>query len=151
MSFELDRAKRLETLRARVNGSRAVTSELLIEIIAKACIRFPAHGDATKAAFDQLVACGAWTDAVLVLLRLELPQWRLRRILYEDGEWHCLLTKQPQLPLEFDDGAEAAHEVLPLAMLIAFIRARSAVASGATSVPRVSALPDCSACCDNFT
>jgi hypothetical protein len=63
MSFELDRGKRLEILHARLNSSRAVTSELLIDIIGQACRRFHAHGYATKVAFDQLVACGAWTDA----------------------------------------------------------------------------------------
>jgi hypothetical protein len=150
MSFEPDRAKRLDTLQARANCLRAVTPELLTDVIANACMRFPAHGHATKAAFNQLVACGAWTDAVLLLLHLELPQWKLRRIIYEDGEWHCFLSKQPQFPLEFDEGAEAAHEVLPLAILIGFIRARSAVASVATSVPRVTRPPSCSVCCDNF-
>jgi hypothetical protein len=123
---------------------------LLIEITAQACERFRAHGYSAKAAFNQLVACGAWTDAALLLLQLELPQWKLRRITYEDGEWHCFLSKQPQFPLGFDDGEEATHEVLPLAILIAFVKARSAVAGEATSVPRVSAAPGGTVCCDNF-
>lgn len=150
MSFEPDRGKGLERLLARVRRSGVVTSELLIDVIAEECIRLPALGPATKTALDQFIAHGAWTDAVLLLLGLELPQWKLRRIIYEDGEWHCLLSMQPQLPLELDDGAEAAHEVLPLAILIAFIKARSAVANRASSVPRVSAEPTCTACCDNF-
>ena len=150
MSFELDRGKRLEALQARLNRLRAVTSELLIETIAQACIRFPALGHATKATFNQLVACEAWTDAVLLLLKLELPQRKLRRLIYEDGEWHCFLSKHPEFPLEFDDGEEATHEVLPLAILIAFIKARTAVASAATSAPRVSVSPNCTVCCDNF-
>jgi hypothetical protein len=96
----------------------------------------------------------AWrlgTDAVLLLLQFELPQWKLKRILYDDGEWHCFLSKQPQFPLGFDEGAEARHEVLQLAMLIAFIKARSAVATAATSVPQVSVQPSCTVCCDNLT
>jgi len=151
MSFEPHRGKRLEALQARVHRSRAVTSALLTEIIAQACTRFPVHRRATKAAFDQLVACGAWTDAVLLLLQLELPHWKLRRIIYEDGEWHCFLSKQSQLPLGLDDGEEATHEVLPLAILIVFIKARSAVAGETTSVPRVSVPGNCAVCCDNFT
>jgi len=151
MSFELDRGKRLESLQARVSCSRAVTSDLLIEVIAMACVRFPGHGPAIRAAFDQLVGSGAWTDAVLRLLQLELPQWKLKRIVYEDGEWHCCLSKQPEVPLGFDDGAEATHEVLPLAILIAFMKVRSMVANAATSVPRVSTSPNCTVCCDNFT
>jgi len=151
MSFEPDRGKRLEALRTRVDCSRAVTSELLIEIIAQACIRFPGHGHATKAAFNLLVASGAWIDAALLLLQLELPQWKLRRVTFEDGVWHCFLSKQPKLPLGFDDGAEAAHEVLPLAILIAFIKARTSVASATPLVPRVGAPPSCTMCCDKFT
>src|SRR5262249_29565294 len=118
-----DWGQRLETLHARVRRSGVVTSALLIDVIAEVCARFAAHGYATKAAFTQLIADGAWTDAVLLLLRLELPQWKLRRIIYEDGEWHCFLSMQPQLPLELDEGVEAVHEALPLA---------------------------CTACCDNF-
>ena len=72
--------------------------------------RFAAYGNATKALFNQLVAHGAWADAVLLLLQFELPQWKVKRILYDDGEWHCLLSKQPQFPLGFDEGAEARHE-----------------------------------------
>jgi hypothetical protein len=150
MSFEADRGKRLEALQARVSRCRAVTSELLTEIIAHACIRFPAHKHATKAVFNQLVACEAWTDAVLLLLDLELPQWKLRRLIYEDGEWHCFLSKLPKFPLEFDDGEEATHEILPLAILVAFIKARSAAARPAPSVPRVSVHPTGTLCCDNF-
>jgi hypothetical protein len=150
MSFEPDRGRLLKTLLAHANRSRAVTPELLTDIIANACIRFPTHGQATKAAFNQLVACGAWTDAVLQLLQLELPQWKLKRIVYEDGEWHCSLSKYAQVPLGFDEGAEAAHEVLPLAILLAFISARSVVARAATSVPRVSTPPGRSVCCDDF-
>jgi hypothetical protein len=85
MSFESDRGRRLETLLARANRSRAVTLELLTEAIANACMRFHAHGHATKTAFNQLL----------------------------DGEWHCFLSKQPQFPLEFDESAEGAHEVQP--------------------------------------
>jgi len=135
---------------ARAKRLRTVTPELLNEVIASACDRFRTHGHTTKAAFNQLVACGAWTDAVLQLLHLELPQWKLRRIIYEDEEWHCFLSKQRQVPLGFDEDAEAAHEVLPLAILLAFIRARSAAATAATSVPRVTPTPGCSVCCDNF-
>jgi hypothetical protein len=150
-SFELVREQRLEKLQAHVHRARAMTPELLTEVMAEACIRFAAYGNATKALFNQLVAHGAWTDAVLLLLEYELPQWKLKRILYDDGEWHCFLSKQPQFPLGFDEGAEATHELLPLAILIAFIKARSAVAMAATSVPQVSVPPSCAVCCDNFT
>ncbi|SRR5258707_2927020 len=151
MSLELGREERLEKLQMHVRRSRAITPELFTEVMAEACIRFAAHGNATKALFNQLVAHGAWTDAVLLLLQFELPQWKLKRILYDDGEWHCFLSKQPQFPFGYGEGAEARHEVLQLAMLIAFIKARSAVTTAATSVPQVSVQPSCRVCCDNFT
>ncbi|HMA74484.1 MAG TPA: hypothetical protein VKP67_23785 [Xanthobacteraceae bacterium] len=148
--FRVGCEKRFDNLQAHVRRSRAMTSELLIDAITQACTRFAARGNAAKAMFNQLVACGAWTDAVLLLLQLELPHWKLRQILYEDGEWHCFLSKQPELPLGFDEGVEAAHEVLPLAILLAFIEARSAVTSVTTSVPRISARPNGTVCCENF-
>jgi hypothetical protein len=150
-SFELDRKQRLEKLQAQVRRSRAITPELLTEVVAEACMRFAAYGNATEALFDQVVAHGAWTDAVLLLLQFELPRWKLKRILYDGGEWHCFLSKQPEFPLGFDEGVEARHDVLPLAMLLAFITARGAVATLATSVPQVSVPPSFTVCCDNFT
>ena len=30
----------------------------------------------------------------LRLLAFELPQWKLRRLMYEDGEWTCSLSKE---------------------------------------------------------
>ena len=138
----------LDKLQEHVRRSRAVTSELLTEVIAKACIRFAAHGNAVKAKVHQMAEHGAWADAVLALLELELPHWKLRRLLYDDGEWHCFLSKGLELPLDLDDGTEATHEVLALAILIAFIKARSAVASAA--VPQVRAASRDTVCCDNF-
>src|SRR5215831_788509 len=148
MFLEHAREQSLEKLRAHLRRSQVITPELMREVIAETCIRFAALGNAAKAGFNQLVAYGAWTEAVLLLLQLELPQRKLRRILYEDGEWHCFLSKQPQLPLGFDEGAEATHELLPLAILIAFVEARSVVASAATLAPPPT---HDTVCCDNFT
>jgi hypothetical protein len=87
------------------------------------------------------------------LLELDLPQWKLRRIVYEDGEWHCSLSRQPQLPLGLDDVAEASHEILPLALLISLLHARRAVAerpTGVTAVPQVGPVSGYPVYCDNF-
>jgi len=48
-----------------------------------------------------------------------LPQWRIRRIAYDDGEWHCALSRQRELPEWLDRSIEARHADLPLAMLTA--------------------------------
>ena len=60
----------------------------------------------------------AWNDAALALVELELPAWKLRRLVHENGKWHCSLSRHPNLPVALDDTATASHEVLPLAILI---------------------------------
>jgi hypothetical protein len=90
----------------------------------------------------------------LALLELELPGWKLRRLVSESGEWFCSLSRQPHLPLELDDTADASHEVLSLAIFRAFIEARRRIATGGPRVPAVPQLRSESAdaiCCDNFS
>ena len=87
------------------------------------------------------------------MIALELPQWKLRRVLYEDGEWHCSLSRQTQLPIELDEVAEGSHEALPLAVLIALLHARRDLTGredGATEVPPVNSGAGYTMCCDNF-
>jgi hypothetical protein len=154
--FEMCHVVQSETRRApRQAGSAAsaITPELMSEAIAEACVRFGALGSAAKARVDRLIETSAWTDATLALVELELPQWQLRRLVYEDGEWLCSLSKQPRLPLGLDEAAEATHEILPLAILIAFLQARRAAmasATVATTVPQVRSAPSDAVCCDNF-
>ena len=57
----------------------------------------------TAARIDQLIEARAWNDAALALVELELPAWKLRRLVYEDGEWHCSLSRQPNLPVALED------------------------------------------------
>ena len=73
MSLMPSRDECLDKLQEHVRRSRAVTPELFADVIAKACIRFAAHGNAVKAKVHQMAEYGAWTDAVLALLELELP------------------------------------------------------------------------------
>jgi hypothetical protein len=133
--------------------AQAITPGLMSEVIAEACLRFSAHGAAAKVGVNRLIEAGACTDATLALVELEVPQWKLRRLVYEDGEWLCSLSKQPQLPLGLDEVAEASHEILPLAILIAFLQARRAADASAASltvVRQVRRAADYAVCCDNF-
>jgi hypothetical protein len=110
---------------------------------------------ATAARIDQLIEARAWNDAALALVELELPAWKLRRLVYEDGEWHCSLSRQPNLPVALDDTATASHEVLPLAILGALVEAhrRMSVTRGISLqvVPRARATSGYAVCCDNFS
>ncbi|MDE2603071.1 MAG: hypothetical protein KGL62_11985 [Bradyrhizobium sp.] len=139
----------------RLRDAKAVTSELLSSVIASVCRRFPSVGQPEKTAqVGRLMASEAWTDAVLTLLGIELPQWQVRRIAYDEGEWHCALSRERELPDWLDQSIEAHHPDLALAMLCAFVDARLAgMPSSQTSVPAVphDANASCALlCCDNF-
>ena len=125
-------------LNDRLRDADAVTAELMSEVIG-GCRRFPSLGQSEKTArLERLIGSGAWTDAALALLELELPQWQIRRIAYDEGEWHCALSRQRELPEWLDQSIEVHHADLPLAILSAFLDARRvSVPSVRTSVPAV--------------
>jgi hypothetical protein len=139
----------------RLRDAHAVTAELMSDVIAGACRRFPSAGQADKSArIERLTASGAWTDAALALIDLELPLWQVRRVAYDDGEWHCALSRERELPDWLDRSIEARHPDLALAILSAFVEAgRLAAPSSRTSVPAVSRDANLlygPVCCDNF-
>ena len=106
-----------------------------------------------RQAVETLLSVGAWTDAALTIVEMELPQWKMRRLVYDDGAWLCSLSKQPDLPADIDDTADGHHESAVLAILAAFIEARRRRANGVRpgTTPRVRASTDIPLCCDNFT
>jgi hypothetical protein len=144
-----------DALNARLRDAHAVTTELLAKIIRDTCRRFPSLGQSGKTArIEQLITAGAWVDAALALIELELPQWQIRRIAYDEGIWHCALSRARELPEWLDQSIEAHHEDLSLAILSAFVDAqRISAPSSRTSVPMVphEASPFYQpVCCDNF-
>jgi hypothetical protein len=153
-----DAGGRLVELQDRLRRAQAVTPDLMAEIVAGACTRVAMPGCAARAAkIDRLIELEAWTEAALALVELELPQWRLRRLVCEEGYWLCSLSKQWNLPAWLSDSAEACHESLPLAILSALIEARQCAEPlprpAAHSVPQCgggSASPVEVMCCDNF-
>jgi hypothetical protein len=86
--------------------AEGLTPDLISEVIATACSRLPLLNKTGEAArLDQFVESGTWSDAALLIVELELPAWKLRRLICESGEWHCSLSKQAYLPVELDDTA----------------------------------------------
>ena len=72
------------------------------------------------------------------MIELELPQWQIRRLAYDEGEWHCALSRQRELPDWLDQSIDGRHHDLALAMLSAFVEAQhSGVSTSRSSVPRV--------------
>ena len=121
----------------RLRDASAVTPELMSQIIDETCRRYPPIRRTRKSlGIEQLIQSGAWTDAAFALIDLELPQWQVRRLVYDEGEWHCALSRQRELPEWLDQSIEACHADLPLAILTAFVDARRIdTPSTITSVP----------------
>ena len=123
----------------RLRDAGVVTAELMSEIISKACRRFPSQGQSGKTArVERLIQSAAWTDAALALIDLELPQWQVRRLAYDDGEWYCALSRERELPDWLDQSVETHHTDLALAILGAFVEVqRISAPESRTSVPIV--------------
>lgn len=139
----------------RLHDAHAVTAELLSDVISEACWRFPPVRRTDKTAqIERLIQSAAWTDATLALIELELPQWQIRRIVYDGGEWHCALSRQRELPDWLDQAIEARHAELPLAILGAFVDAQRvsapSIRTSVPTVPRGVYRPYEPVCCDNF-
>src|SRR5215216_201358 len=109
----------------RLRDAYGVTAEFLSDIIRETCRRFPsAEGNAKAARVARLIQSHAWIDAALALIDLELPQWQVRRLAYDEGEWYCALSRQRELPDWLDQSIETRHTDLALAILSAFVEAQ---------------------------
>ena len=152
--FDVAHTFELDELDDALRQASALVPQLFQKVVASACLRYQSLRSSGKAArIDRFIASGAWTDAALTLIELELPNWKIRRVVFENGEWLCSLSRQPNLPVELDDPAEASHQMLPLAILHAFVAARrvSAVRPKAISaVPQVRPATEQLLSCDNF-
>jgi hypothetical protein len=127
----------LGELSERLRDTGAADAALVNEVIGAACRRYPSLGQTEKTArLAHLIQSGAWTDAALALIDLELPFWQVRRLAYDDGEWYCALSRERELPDWLDQSIEARHADLALAILSAFVEAqRVNVPEIRTSVP----------------
>jgi hypothetical protein len=123
----------------RLRDAPAATAVLVREVIAAACQHRPYPGRAGGIArIERLISAEAWAEAALALVNLELPQWQLRRIAYDGGEWHCAVSRQRELPDWLDQSVEASHSDLALAILSAVVEAKNVAASAdKPSVPSV--------------
>src|SRR5260221_12712654 len=99
----------------RLRDAHSVTAELMSAIIGQTCRRFPSLGQTERTArIERLIEAGAWTDAALALIDLELPLWQVLRILYDAGEWDCALPLERRVPHWADPSIGARHGDLAL-------------------------------------
>ena len=142
-------------LNSKLRSANHATPELMAGVLKISRRRVLVQGHRERALrLKYLIDAGAWIDAALALIELELPLWHVRRIAYDGGEWHCALSRQPELPDWLDEAIEARHSDLALAILIVFVEAHEKRASfGSTSVSAStgrSSLDCIPLCCDNF-
>jgi hypothetical protein len=124
MSINWEPDSRLAQLAEQIRLSQEPTSNLLSRVIAETSLLLPAPADLVSGRrIENLVHANAWVDAVLVLIDVELPQWKCRRLLYDERNWNCSLSRFPDLPIELDDTADGQHEALSPAILLAFVEA----------------------------
>jgi hypothetical protein len=144
-----------DELNDRLRGTHAVTAELMSEVGGEPCRRFPSVGQTRKKVqIERFTGSRARTDAALALIDLKPPQWKVRRIACDGGEWYCALSRERELPDWLARSVEACHMDLPLAILSVFVEAQRCAPSSRTSVPTVPR--DAKHlfgqfCCDNFT
>jgi hypothetical protein len=141
----------LDRLKDELRLARTTRADFFAKIIVEA---FPAPKRAPAARLiHELVEAGAWTDAALALVEIGPPGWKLRRLVRENGEWFCSLTREPNLPAQLDDSADAWHEMLPLAILSAVIEVlHTGRTARTTGVPALRQAPPTSdaVSCDSF-
>ena len=145
----------LEQLALKLQNAHAPTSGLLAEAVSQTCPRLASLNKSGAAAlqFERLTKASAWTDVAIALIGLELPAWKLRRLVYEDGAWFCSLSQRTEMPVELDDTADAHHESLPLAIFSAIVEARRRTIASATelhTVPQIRPSQEHAMCVDNF-
>lgn len=149
------RRKDPPSLGARLRHAHAMTRPLMLDIM-HGCRRFPSLGQSERTArIMRLIDAEAWIDAALALMELELPPWQLRRLAYDEGEWHCALSRERELPDWLDTAVEGRHGDLAIALMSAFVEVQALAAEASRpSVPTARAAPDSlyePVACENFS
>lgn len=123
MSYPFDRVQRLGRLADQLRVAECPSAALLSSI-GNECSRMSASRQSSMSVqISRLVSMGAWTDAALSLMESELPLWKLRRLAYDNGRWHCAISRQRELPDWLDQAVEANHQNLSLAVLTVLVEA----------------------------
>jgi hypothetical protein len=103
-----------------VRAATNVTPRLVADLIVHSAL---APNAAQAGRLRHLIEAEAWTDVALMLIEIGLPEWRLVRTVFDDGQWSCALSRHWQVPEWLDAPVEGSHETLSLAMLDAFANA----------------------------
>jgi hypothetical protein len=150
-----NRLERLSRIIDRIAAAGEMSPGLWAAIVSGACERAATmRATPILARLNKCAADGAWVDAALALIDVELAGWKLRRIVYEDGEWYCALSPEPCLPEWLDGAVEVTHRDLALALTKAALETMREVRSQPARRPAAPPLAGDDGrqfvCCDNF-
>lgn len=123
MLFHPDRTEHLTSAADELNRATAPSAALLYAVLGTADRAKSAGQGRAAAHIAQLIECGAWNEAALELCDLCCPRWKLSRLLYDSGEWHCRLSPHRELPDWLGETIETRHEYLGLAVIKAAVEA----------------------------
>src|ERR1700754_898377 len=155
MLYHSPRTKRLIAIANRLCEASDLTDELVTAVGTEAYRDSENAQEHIPTKLRGLISAGAWRDAALALIANKLPQWKLRRLAYDEGQWHCALSLQPDLPEWLDQAIETTHRDLSLAILSAVVEALRQLpeaprASHTPTVPRIRSPRDETVLCENF-
>ena len=147
MLFCPDPAQRLDHIADMLRDGEPSTG--LIAHIADICE--PLFSSHASQHIKELINAKAWTDATLALLAIELPSWKLRRIVYDEGEWHCAISHERELPEWLDGAIETHHIDLATAILKALVEGlRLTEDKRSEKTTRIPLVAENHVSCDNF-
>ncbi len=154
MQSNVNRGAALDQIVARLDEAERLSNGLWAEVLGALAERISfMAGRPSVSRLHTFAADGAWVDAAFALIELELPAWQLRRIVSDDGEWYCALSRATCVPEWLDQAVEASHRDLAVALLKVAIEAMREgdrrVARRPLTVPQIRE-PRQFLCCDNF-
>lgn len=147
MLYRPEREKRLDRIADMLRDSQP--SVEAITRTAEVCERVFSSRESRH--IKDLIHASAWTDAALSLLAIELPAWKLRRLIYDEGEWHCAISHQRDLPEWLDDAVEMHHADMATAILKTLIEGLRAAVNQQTETPQIPFGAENLVSCDNFS
>src|SRR5436305_10749691 len=103
MLFKPVHKDHLERPDERIRAAPVVSFDLFSDVVANCARIGPLAKSGKTGRLVRLIQARAWTDAALILIELETPDWKLRRLEYQDGEWICALSAEPNMPVAIDD------------------------------------------------
>jgi hypothetical protein len=130
MPFGLFGGPKLPDLKRQIDWASAVTPALMHAVVEATCGPMTEDTAGRTTAIWRFIRAEAYVDAALALIDAVAPEWRVRRICHEDGQWWCALN--PGQPVYWDgDEVDESHPVMALAILKAFVTALHRIRSGA--------------------